>query len=135
MSEASNMARQHETEISFSDTWGGKIEHVIFKTVRGQDKVYKVGQVYPCTLIAGLFHKKTNLGMHELLGIEWKRIRDFTTAEVLADIGQVRAGSEPKREFLEILKAFYSKKGWWDGEYTIMQRLTLEKIRQRSAVT
>ena len=123
-----NMARQHETEVNFTEPWGGKVYHDVFKTVRGQDKIYKVGRIYPCKLIAGLFHKKKELGLHKLLAIEWKRIRDFTPAEIIADIGQVRAGSDPRHQFLEIMRAFYAKKGWWDNEYTVLQRLTLEKI-------
>ncbi len=122
------MGRKHETDIKFTQDWGGKLGADAFTTVRGPDKIYTPGMVYPVTLIAGLFHTRKAVGPCRLVKVEFKRIRDFTVDEIRKDIGAEAAGSDPGRHFYEILKAFYWRKPWWDGEYTVMQKLTFEKV-------
>lgn len=121
------MTRELETEIKYTQNWGSKLDRPVHTTFRWPTKLYKVGATYPVTLIPGIYHRKKACGLYKLLSIDFKRIRDVTEKEIQADIGSA-AGSEPKHNFLEILRAWYSKKSAWDGQYSIVQKLTLEKL-------
>lgn len=119
--------RKPETDLKFSQNWGGKLEHARFTTFRGQDKLYKVGELYPVTLVSGLWHSEQRFGHVRLLAIEFKRIQDISLEEIIADIGR-RTSSNPRKYFIELMKDFYGLKRWWDGEYTVIQKLTFEKL-------
>jgi len=128
MIEVNGMSREHETEIKFTSEWGGKIYHDVFSTFRWPDKIYTAGRLYPVILVASLTHRRKELGSHRLLKVEFKRIRDISPGEVIADIGRSSAGSSPRKALLKIMKSWYGKKKAWDGEYSILQKLTLEKL-------
>lgn len=126
------MGKKHETEIKFTQDWGGKLGENSFTTVRGQDRIYEQGKIYPVTLIAGLFHTKKNIGPCLLAKLEFKRIRDFTDEEIRKDIGPEASRRDPMHNFYEILKAWYARKAWWDGEYSVVQKLALEKLKEQN---
>jgi hypothetical protein len=122
------MTQKHEVEIKFTQDWGGKLNEDSFTTVRGQDKIYTPGKIYPVTLVAGLFHTKKAVGPCRLVKLEFKRIRDFTAEEIRKDIGVQASGENPASNFYKILDAFYGRKVWWNAEYTVVQKLLLEKV-------
>lgn len=122
-----SMTRKPETAIKFSRNWGGKLDMARFTTVRGQDKLYKEGEIYPIILASGLWHEKKEFGPARLLKIEFKRIEDFNIAEILADIGR-RTSGQPRSFFFHLLEDYYKHKSWWDGMYSVVQKLTLEYI-------
>lgn len=125
------------TQINFTDTWGGKLDSRFFTTVRGQDKEYLQGKVYPVVYYQrGIIKKKHFKGNVILERIEWKRIKDFMPDEIAADIGVEvqqdlqgnRNDEEIKQRFYQILKGFYGKKGWWLSELTLVQKLYLARV-------
>lgn len=123
-----NMTRKFETGVKFTDPWEDKLERGEFFTTRGQDKLYRTGVVYPVILVPGLFHNGKNYGHHRCFRIEFKRICDYNASEIIADIGRRRAGSSPRAAFYKLMKDWYQFKKWWDGEYTVLQKVYLEKI-------
>lgn len=125
------MSRKFETDVKFTDTWGEKLEKPAFFTSRGQDKLYKVGEVYDVLLVGGIFHKGRNYGPHRCYKIEFKRLCEYTADEIIADIGRRRALPNPRRAFFNVMKAFYEHKKWWDSEYTVLQKVYFEKIGLR----
>lgn len=133
MEDVDNVARKLESDIKFSQNWGGKLDEPRFTTFRGQDKLYKVGQHYPVTIVSGLYHNKESKGFAVLISVEFKRIQDVSIDEILADIGR-RTSAQPRRYFFNIMKDFYQYKKWWDGEYTVLQKLTFEFIGRRGYV-
>lgn len=121
------MSRKFETELKFSQNWGGKLDQPRYTTVRGQDKLYREGDVLPVTLATGLYHTKKSAGHVVVVRVEFKRLRDFTIQEILEDIGR-RTSGEPRKYFFKLMEDFYKFKRWWDGEYTVLQKLTLDKM-------
>ena len=127
MTGENGMTRKYEDVINFSRNWGMKLDNARWTTVRGQNKLYKVGGIYPVVLVASLVQKRKEYGPASLLRIEFKRIKDFTIGEILEDIGR-RTSAQPRVYFYNLLKDFYQLKKWWDGEYTIAQKLVFEYI-------
>lgn len=121
------MTRKFETEVNFTVPWGNKLENPSFFTSRGQDKLYRVGKIYPVILLSGLLQQRKKYGLHRCFRIEFKRICDYAVAEIVADIGDT-LNLNPRQRFYEIMKALYKDKSWWDGEYTVLQQVYLEKI-------
>lgn len=122
------MARKYEIELIFSDAWGGKLQQPIFSTFRWPNRLYKVGSIVPVRLVGGLFNHGHDYGLHKIVSVEFKRILEVTVPEILADIGRARVGADPRNSFLEIFRTFYSKKDGWDGVYSIVQKLMVEKM-------
>lgn len=121
------MGRKYEKELKFSKNWGGKLDMARFTSVRGQDKLFKAGEIHTISLASGLFHDQKNFGYARLLKIEFKRIEDFTIDEILVDIGR-RTSGQPRNYFYKLLEEFYKHKKWWDGTYSVVQKLTFEYI-------
>lgn len=95
-----------------------------------QDKLFKLGSDLPVTLASGLFHEAKSFGYVKVLAIEFKRIKDVTITEILADIGR-RTSTQPRVYFYKLMKDFYGHKRWWDGKYTVIQKLTVEKLGRK----
>jgi hypothetical protein len=117
-----------ETILEFSSDWGGKIYQKYLTTVCGQDKLYLVGSTIPAIFKNGIYHVDKTIGNHQVQLIVWKRIIDFTQMEIIDDIGVAAAGNNPKLAFYDILSQWYAKKPWWQGQYTVMQKLYLQRV-------
>jgi hypothetical protein len=117
-----------ETVLEFSSEWGGKIYHEHLTTVRGQDKLYLTGSIMPAIFKNGIYHVDKTVGNFQVQMIVWRRICDFTQMEIVDDIGTAAAGNNPQLAFFEILAQWYAKKPWWQGKYTVMQKLYLRRV-------
>lgn len=127
-----NGARLIESEIKFNSTYGHKLERDVFTTIRGQDKLYKVGTDVKITLVSGVHGIGKDYGYRRIYRVEFKRIMDFQKQEIVRDLGATIAGNNPKLSLYHLLKRIYEKKFYWNGWYTVMQKVYLERLDQNN---
>lgn len=126
------MAHEPKQVIEFTDEYGQKIYLPVFSTFRGQNTRYEVGRIHDVVLV-GISGRK-DLGPHRITAIEYKRIRNVSASEIIMDLGKRMALPDPRATFFKLMRSFYKNNPWWDEEDTILQKLTLEKIRSDVSV-
>ena len=112
--------------LDFSSDWGGKIYKDTFTTIRMVTRVWHVGdRTKVC------YKKDTWPDNYKINEVEIKPLKDFTDAEIVADLGDVfvMKFETPKAALMDLMKKFYGRKFYWKGEETPAQKITLRKVQ------
>lgn len=124
------MAKTPERELLLTDNYGNKAAETTFTTFRGQDKLYRVGDVHLVFIKGSPGQPRIFMGRFRITAIEFKRIRIVSASEIIKDLGRRRSLPDPQGSFYRLMSFFYSKKSWWDGRDTVLQKIYLEKIEE-----